>query len=148
VEYNLRYRWPDAPEEELCRVAVLLGLDELFAGLPEGKQSRIAERGAGLSAGQRQHLLLARALLGEPAVLLLDEADTNLDSEAIAVVDRVLAERRCTVLVATHHHRRVRGADQVWYLDGGRLVEAGSPATLLRAGGPTAQLFSSKLRAM
>ncbi|MGH8903230.1 MAG: ABC transporter ATP-binding protein [Egibacteraceae bacterium] len=141
VARNLRYRWPDAPEEELRRVAELCGLAEVLAELPNGEQSRIAEGGVGLSAGQRQRLMLARALLGEPAVLLLDEADANLDQEAMGVVDRVLAERRCTVLIATHHRRRVSGADQVWHLDGGRLVETGPPAALLRTCGPTARLF-------
>ena len=149
VERNLRYRWPDAPEEELRRVAAICGLDEVLAMLPDGEQSRIAEGGVGLSAGQRQRLMLARALLGEPALLLLDEADANLDQEAMAVVDRVLDERRCTVLMATHHHRRVTSADQVWYLDRGHLVEAGPPAaTLLRVGGPTARLFWPRFRAI
>ncbi|HQT26650.1 MAG TPA: ABC transporter ATP-binding protein, partial [Burkholderiales bacterium] len=92
IEMNLRYRWPDAPDEEVARVCRLCGIDELLLELPKGDQTRIAEGGLGLSAGQRQRISLARALLGSPRLLLLDEADSNLDPQAASVIDRVLKD--------------------------------------------------------
>jgi len=133
VAKNLRYRWPDAPEEELDRVRRLCSLDELLAELPEGFQTRIVEGGRNLSAGQRQRLALARALLGDPRVLLLDEADANLDTRARAITDRVIqAQRgRRTTLVVTHRVEALEWADAIWRLEGGRIVEdkrAGAPS--------------------
>jgi ABC-type branched-subunit amino acid transport system ATPase component len=92
VNYNVRYRHPDATPEQLSRVHELCELDELARSLPAGLETRVAEDGRGLSAGQRQRIALARALLGDPAVLLLDEADANLDERARAVIDRVVDE--------------------------------------------------------
>jgi ABC-type multidrug transport system fused ATPase/permease subunit len=146
VERNLRYRRPDSPPEEVLRVMAVCEVDEVVAALPDGLATRIAEGGAGLSAGQRQRLALARALLGNPAVLLLDEADANLDREASAVVDRVLAQHRGTVLVVTHRPERLASADVIWHLDAGRVVEVGSPAELLAGDGPTARLFGDDRR--
>ncbi|MDQ3946633.1 MAG: ABC transporter ATP-binding protein/permease [Actinomycetota bacterium] len=141
VERNLRYRCPDAPPEELARVAELCALDEFLAELPDGMATRLAEGGRGLSDGQRQAIALARALVGSPAVLLLDEADMNLDARAAAVVDRVIDQHQGTVLLATHRLERVRRANAVWCLEGGRLVEVGRPEELLARGGPTTRLF-------
>ncbi len=94
-----------------------------------------------MSAGQRQRLALARALLGDPTVLLLDEADAHLDPASATVVDRVLATFRGTVLLATHRPERLAIADSVWHLDAGRLLEAGSRSSVLAGNGPTAHLF-------
>lgn len=141
LEKNLRYRWPDAPEEEIARVQQLCGVDEVLAELPEGKQTRVSEGGVGLSAGQRQRIALARALLGNPALLLLDEIDANLDPRASAVVDRVLSEYHGTILLVTHRLDHLASADVIWYMESGRVVEAGPPAKLLSGNGPTAQMF-------
>ncbi|MBP9871759.1 MAG: ATP-binding cassette domain-containing protein, partial [Nitrosomonas sp.] len=94
-----------------------------------------------MSVGQRQRIALARALLGNPALLLLDEVDANLDSEANKVIDRVLAEHQGTVLMVTHHLNHIMAADVIWYLEAGRLLEVGSPAELLSGSGPTARFF-------
>lgn len=144
VDKNLSYRWPDAPIEEIQRVRSLCGIEQVLAELPEGDQTRISEGGAGLSAGQRQRIALARAILGNPPLLLLDEVDANLDAQATAVVDRVLAEHPGTVLLITHRADRLAAADEIWYLEKGRLVEAGSPEALLNGDGPTARLFRNK----
>ncbi len=143
VDRNLRYRWPDAPEEETARVRSLCGVDDVLAELPEGAETRISEGGRGLSAGQRQRIALARALLGNPRVLLLDEADANLDPQASAVVDRVLADYEGTVLLVTHRADRLAAADAIWHLEAGKLVDAG-PAAEVLAAGPTARLFATK----
>ncbi|MBW4562287.1 MAG: ABC transporter ATP-binding protein/permease [Mojavia pulchra JT2-VF2] len=144
VGKNLRYRWRDAPIEEITRVWQLCGIDEMLAELPEGEKTRISEGGKGLSAGQRQRIALARAILGNPPVLLLDEVDANLDAQAVSVVDRVLAEYQGTVLLITHRKERLAAADAIWYLEAGRLVEAGATKELLAKDGPTSRLFSSQ----
>ncbi len=134
IENNLRYRWPDAPEEELVRVVRLCGIQEILTELPEGLDTRISEGGANLSPGQRQRIALARAIMGSPSVLLLDEADENLDPRASLVLDRVFGDYPGTVLVVTHRYDRAAGADVVWYLEDGRLVEAGPPGRAAGAG--------------
>jgi len=133
VGENLRYRWPEAPQEELERVAELCSIDDLVAELPEGLETRIVEGGRNLSAGQRQRLSVARALVGDPAVLLLDEADANLDDEARELMDRIVQTHRGrkTVLVVSHRPAVLEWADAIWHLDGGRLVDAGAPDQVL-----------------
>src|SRR5207247_2866875 len=102
----------------------------ILAELPRGLDTRIREGGAGLSIGQRQRLALARALLGSPDVLLLDEIDANLDGQSRAALERVLAHYPGTVLLATHDAALARAADAVWRLEQGRLVQAGDPAVV------------------
>ena len=147
VEKNLRYRWPDAPEHEIARVRTLCGVDEVLAELPDGEKTRVSEGGVGLSAGQRQRIALARALLGNPPLLLLDEIDANLDPKASAVVDRVLAEYQGTILLVTHRLDHLSSADVIWYMEAGRIVEAGPPAKVLSGNGPTAQMFRAGMAA-
>lgn len=141
VEKNLRYRWPDAPEEELACIRELCGIDEIVARLPEGAQTRLIEGGANLSLGERQRIALARALLGNPPILLLDEAEANSDFRATRIIDGVLRGYSGTILMVTHQHDRLARADTIWHLAGGRVVETGPPSSLLRGEGPTAQLL-------
>lgn len=141
IERNLRYRWRNAPNKEVARVRALCGINELLAQFPDGIKTRVTEGGLSMSVGQRQRIALARALLGNPALLLLDEVDANLDSEANKVIDRVLAEHQGTVLMVTHHLNHIMAADVIWYLEAGRLLEVGSPAELLSGSGPTARFF-------
>jgi ATP-binding cassette subfamily B protein len=124
VERNLRYRHPDATDEELARVVELCGLGDVLAELPDGLRSRVRDGGVNLSAGQRQRLALARALLGEPRVLLLDEPDANLDVSAREAVDRVIRNRRghSTILVVSHRAEALALADVSWRLENGRIV--------------------------
>ncbi len=141
IERNLRYRWRNAPNKEVARVRALCGINELLAQFPDGIKTRVTEGGLSMSVGQRQRIALARALLGNPVLLLLDEVDANLDSEANKVIDRVLAEHQGTVLMVTHHLNHIMAADVIWYLETGRLLEVGSPAELLSGSGPTARFF-------
>lgn len=147
VEKNLRYRWPDAPEQEIARVRALCGVDEVLAELPDGEKTRVAEGGVGLSTGQRQRIALARALLGNPPLLLLDEVDANLDPKASAVVDRVLAEYQGTILLVTHRLDHLLRADVIWYMEAGRVIEAGPSARILSGNGPTARMFRAGIAA-
>lgn len=143
VERNVRYRFPQATATETAEIIDLCDLGPLLRSLPQGKRTRVGDNGGGLSLGQRQQIGLARALLGRPRVLLLDEAETGLDPSAAAVLDGVLAERRATVLLVTHQRERAIRADVIWHLEGGHLVDAGTPDALLAGTGPTALLFSS-----
>jgi len=144
VAKNLCYRWPDAPKEEIARVRSLCDVDSVLAELPEGDQTRVSEGGAGLSAGQRQRIALARAILGNPPLLLLDEIDANLDTRATAVIDRVLSEYQGTVLLITHRAERLTTADIIWYLEEGQLLEVGAPQEVLYGEGAAARFFRSQ----
>lgn len=141
VEKNLLYRWPDAPEQDIERIWNLCGIDELLADLPQGLQTRISEGGVGLSVGQRQRIALARALLGNPRLLLLDEADSNLDPQAASVIDRVLANYPGTVLLVTHRLDRMASADAIWHMNSGRLVEQGPYSALMADNGQTSEFL-------
>ena len=137
------YRFPHASDTDRQRVKQQCGLDEVLATFPDGEQTRISEAGANLSAGQRQRFALARALLGNPPILLLDEADTNLDAQANTLIDQVLANHTGTVLFTSHDIQRVAKADVIWFIDNGYLLEVGSPEELMTGTGPTARFFAN-----
>jgi ATP-binding cassette subfamily B protein/subfamily B ATP-binding cassette protein MsbA len=145
LERNLRYRCPGASADELRRVYEMCGVDEVIAALPNGLQTRIKEGGINLSLGQRQRIALARALLGDPKILLLDEADANLDPPSVAVLERVLANYQGTVLFVTHRVERIMNSDLLWYVDSGRVAQSGPPARLLQEHGPAQLIFGGQL---
>jgi len=122
VRYNLGYRWPCATAAELDKVCALCQLDDLITSLPGGLDFRLQEAGQNLSLGQRHRLAVARAILGDPALLIVDEIDANLDPDAEAVLDRVLDSYGGTILMVTRSPARLSRADLVWHLDNGRLV--------------------------
>jgi len=141
LERNLRYGARRASAREFRRVNRECGVEAVIAELPEGERTRLSDCGGNLSVGQRQRVAMARALLGNPRVLLVDEVDANLDPMAAATFEQALQRFKGTVLMVTHRLSRVRSADIVWHLDDGKLVEIGDPASLLKADGPTARLF-------
>jgi len=141
IERNLRYRLPDASDEKVAEVQALCGIDSLLHELPDGINTRVTEDGANLSLGQRQRLALARAILGKPRILLLDEMDANLDQYAGDALRSVLNNYEGTVIMVSHRPDWVAMADTVWHLRDGRLLEQGPPAELLQGDGPTATLF-------
>lgn len=120
---NLRYGHPDATERAVRDAAVGAGVDDFVRELPAGYQTQVGEGGTGLSTGQRQRIALARAALGDPLVVILDEATSGLDPEAALAIhrslDRVFAHR--TRIVITHHARDIEQVDQWWLLEDGRL---------------------------
>jgi ABC-type multidrug transport system fused ATPase/permease subunit len=138
---NLTYHHRDASDTEIEAVIDLCGLRQLLADLEDGFDTRIDEGGTNLSSGQRQRVLLARAVLARPRLLLLDEADANLDAATTVILDTILARHEGLALIVTHRLDRVQAADEVWHLANGRLVETGPPATVLKPGHLTARLF-------
>ncbi|MFQ5764528.1 MAG: ATP-binding cassette domain-containing protein [Rhodospirillales bacterium] len=143
IRRNLTYRVKNASDDEIQRVLMISELKDDIERLPKGLGTRIGEANSVLPRGLRQRLALARAVFGDPAVLLLDDPDAGLDSAGLRALDRILGERQATVLLATHNIERVRAADIVWYMEAGRILETGTPAGLLGGNGRTAEYFGA-----
>lgn len=138
---NVVYRRPTASREEIDEVLRRVGLDTALARMPRGLETPIADGGADLPAGLAQRIELARALLGEPRLLLLDDPDRGLDPAGRAALDRILSERRQTALVVTQNLERARASDRIWFIEDGCLREDGPPAELLSRDGPASRFF-------
>lgn len=123
IRYNLLYRCPDASAAEIDRVKTLCSLDEFLRTLPGGENYRLQEAGQNLSLGQRHRLTIARAILGNPTLLIVDEIDASLDEQAAAVFDKVLEDFSGTVLMVTRSKSRLARVDWCWHLENGRLVQ-------------------------
>ena len=137
IEDNLRLGRPDASREQLRAAASAANIDDFIMALPDGYATRIGERGLQLSGGQRQRLAIARALLRDAPILILDEALSSVDAENEALIQQALdrlMEGRSTLILA-HRLASVIGADRCLVLDQGRMVESGSHAELMRQGG-------------
>ena len=145
VGRNIRYRSPKASEAEVDRICALCGVDEILADLPGGMEARVAEGGLNLSPGQRQRIALARAMIGGPGILLLDEVDANMDPESARLIDKVLQTHEGRVLFGSHRPERVARADVIWHVAAGSIIEQGSPADLLHREGPTRRLLRRPL---
>ncbi len=128
LRLNLTYGAPKRTDRDLADIVDLLGLSDLVDRLPKGLDSRVSELGEGLSTGERARIALGRALLTRPRVLLLDEADANLDQGAGALLDRALGLGRGTVVFITHDPIRAAEADRVFHLDQGKLEVIDSSA--------------------
>ncbi|HUA83920.1 MAG TPA: ABC transporter transmembrane domain-containing protein [Bryobacteraceae bacterium] len=137
VANNIGYGLAGATEEQIREAARAALAEEFIARMPEGYETMIGERGMKLSGGQRQRLAIARALLKNAPILILDEATSHLDTESEMLVQKalqVLMERR-TVIVIAHRLSTVRRADKIVVLDRGRIVESGSHQQLMELGG-------------
>jgi subfamily B ATP-binding cassette protein MsbA len=147
VRENLLYGKPDATEEELVEAARAAYAHEFIAAMPNGYETEIGERGVKLSGGQRQRLALARAILANPRILILDEATSSVDAEAEYLIqqalERVMEGR--TALVIAHRLSTIRNADQIIALEGGRIREIGNHQELLARGGLYSQLYQRQL---
>ncbi|MFR9768537.1 ABC transporter ATP-binding protein [Nocardia sp. SC052] len=133
VRENLTYAHPHATQRQVERAVELAGFEDVLARLDGGMDAQVGEHGQSLSGGERQRLAIARALLTEPDLLLLDEPTSNLDPISEAAVLRTLRELRgrCTVLVAAHRYSTIRDVDSVVVLDGGRVEAIGTHDELM-----------------
>jgi ABC-type multidrug transport system fused ATPase/permease subunit len=143
---NLRFARTDATDEELQAAARLANAEEFILRLPEGYATRVGERGALLSGGQRQRLAIARAILRDPAVLILDEPTSALDYESERLIQEALDNlaRGRTVITIAHRLSTIRHADRIVVLNEGRIVEQGTFSQLSAAGGYFARLLGSQ----
>ena len=137
VADNIRYGRLDATDEEVLAAAKAAQCDAFVSRLPEGYHTLIGENGSRLSGGERQRISIARAILKDAPVILLDEATASLDVENETAVQAALSGliKDKTVLIIAHRMRTVMNADQIVLLSGGRVVEMGSPAELLKKNG-------------
>ena len=133
VRENIRFGRPDADDESVARAAALAGAEEFIAGLPDGYETVLGERGFSLSGGQRQRIAIARAILADPVVLVLDDATSAVDAtkehEIRGALAKVMQGR--TTLVIAHRPATIAMADRVAVLESGRIVDEGTHAELL-----------------
>ena len=145
IRSNITFARADTSEEEVLDACRKVGLDELIESLPDGLDTFCHERGASLSAGERQLLALTRALLAQPRVLILDEATSNLDLRSETLIERaldVLLKGRTAIIIA-HRLATAMRAERIAVVDGGRIVEIGSHAELLAAGGRYKRMYDA-----
>jgi ATP-binding cassette subfamily B protein len=146
---NLRYGRPDATDAEVWAAARAAQISDLIESLPAGLDTLVGERGYRLSGGEKQRLAIARMLLKDPAIVILDEATSHLDSENEHLVQEALAHGLAgrTSLVIAHRLSTIQAADNILVLEAGRLVQQGTHAALLAAGGLYADLYRTLMRA-
>jgi len=149
IRNNLLYARPEATQEELeaaCRAA---NIHDFIAGLPERYDTLVGERGYRLSGGEKQRVSIARVILKNPKVLILDEATSHLDSQSEALIQQAMEHvmHGRTSLVIAHRLSTVMGADRILVIEGGRLVEQGRHAELLEQGGLYRTLYETQFRA-
>ncbi len=134
IRENIAYGNPDATDAEVAAAARQANAHQFISGFPEGYATVVGERGVKLSGGQRQRIAIARAILKNPTILILDEATSSLDSESEALVQEALANlmRSRTSFVIAHRLSTIRNADKIVVLDGGRVAETGTHDELMR----------------
>lgn len=148
IAANLRYARLDATDAELeaaCRAA---NIHDFISALPEGYETVVGERGYRLSGGEKQRLSIARAVLKDPRILILDEATSHLDSRSEALIQEALERLMVgrTSFVIAHRLSTVRSADLILVVDDGRLVETGTHDELIGAGGLYSLLYATQFR--
>ncbi|MBN1834641.1 MAG: ABC transporter ATP-binding protein [Spirochaetales bacterium] len=148
VKDNIRYSRPEATEQEVCAAAMRIAAGSWLEALAQGLDTEVGARGASLSMGQRQLVALARVLLKDPAIFILDEATASVDpfteTQIQEGLDTVMRDR--TAIVIAHRLSTVRHADRIVVLRQGRIIETGTHGELLRAGGHYAELYNTYFR--
>ena len=144
VADNIRYNHEDATDDEVVAAARTVGAHGFIMNLEQGYDTVLAERGVNLSVGQRQLISFARAVIGDPRVIVLDEATANIDTQTELMIQRALQRVLVgrTSIVIAHRLSTVRNADKIIVLDRGRLAEMGSHDELLAQGGVYERLYA------
>jgi ATP-binding cassette subfamily B protein len=148
IGYNIAYGRPGASQAEVEGAARAAHIHDFVAGLPDGYDTQVGERGLKLSGGEKQRVAIARTLLKRPAILVFDEATSALDSRTERAIQAELDEiaRAHTTLVIAHRLSTIVGAEQILVMDAGRIVERGTHAELLAGGGTYAQMWRMQSR--
>ncbi len=139
---NIRIGKKNATDEEVIRAAREAQCDEFISKLPDGYNTVIGENGSALSGGERQRISIARALLKDAPVILLDEATASLDAENETFIQEAISRliKNKTVIIIAHRMRTVSGADKIVVIDGGHVAETGTPAELMKNNGIYAKM--------
>ena len=145
---NIRFGRPDATDDEVIEAAKLARVDTFVDRLSDGYQTVLGERGSGLSQGQRQLISIARAALGNPRILILDEATSSVDTRTERLIQQALNDllKGRTSFVIAHRLSTIRNVDEVLVLDAGNIVERGSHDELLDQKGFYYNLYMSQFR--
>ncbi|WP_028102599.1 ABCB family ABC transporter ATP-binding protein/permease [Pseudoduganella violaceinigra] len=143
IEYNIAYGRPGANKDEIIAAARAASIHDFIAGLPDGYETMVGERGLKLSGGEKQRVAIARTLLKNPAILIFDEATSALDSKAEQAIQAQLKEiaKNRTTMVIAHRLSTIADAHQILVLDHGKIVERGTHASLLAREGLYAQMW-------
>jgi len=146
IEENIRYGRADATLEEIKKAAEFANADEFIERLPEGYRTHLSEGGSNLSQGQRQLLSIARAVLADPKILILDEATSSVDTRTEMNIQSAMVAlmKNRTSLIIAHRLSTIRDADKIVVIDGGRVAESGNHETLLAQKGCYYRLYQTQ----
>jgi len=147
IRANLLFARPESTDTELQQALERARIWPLVMSLPDGLETVVGERGYRMSGGEKQRLAIARLLLKNPAIVILDEATSHLDSESELAIQRAFDEalRGRTAIVIAHRLSTIVDADRIVVVDAGRIVESGTHSELLARGGMYAELYRSQL---